>query len=97
MYLHYQTFSHTFFQRLFGTLFYFCQAPLDTNSLFPLFSSLSICMELWAQDLMFPGFLIVFLKSDKNSWTADGPNARPLPTEDNTDTKRSHNQVPREI
>jgi len=46
---------------------------------------------------MFPGFLIVFLDSDRNSWTADVPNARPLPTEDNTDTKIRHSQIPREI
>jgi len=38
---------------------------------------------------MFPGFLIVFLGSDRNPWTADGPNARSLPAEDNTDKKES--------
>jgi len=86
-----------FYEDFLGTLFYFCQAPLDTISLFTLFWSLSICMELWAQDLMFQGFLIAFLDSNRNSWTAYGSNTRFLPTEDNADTKRRHSQVPREI
>jgi hypothetical protein len=56
----------------------------------------SIYLSLWLYNLLNLGryfsFLILYT-ADTTPWTGDQPDARPLPTEDNTNAEETHTDI----